>query len=188
MKYIVLLSALSLLLFTGCHNVGGGIRLEAGFPHGHNAPPAHAPAYGRRHHMYHYYPNAEFYFDVGRNMYFYLDTHGQWSFSVNLPLHLRSHLHSGYVEIEMEHDRPYLRHKHYKNKYRKNNYKYKRKYKAKRKYKNSKKKYRRNQGGFLGEEGDDDRKKKQQRKKGGFLGDDYDDDDRHKRGRRYDRN
>lgn len=213
MKYVVLLCTLSIFVFTGCHNVGGGIRLEAGFPHGHHAPPAHAPAHGRRHHMYHYYPNAEFYFDVGRNMYFYLDTHGQWSFSVNLPLRLRSHLHSGFVEIEMEHDRPYLRHKHYRNKYRKNSHKYKRKYKAKQHYKDSKKKHRNKQGGYFGAEDDheNDRRKykkkqrykdskkkhrnkqgglmgeKEQRKKrGGYLGDE-DDDDRRKRDRRNDR-
>lgn len=124
MKQVVLLSVLSLFLFTGCHGVGGGIRVDAGFSHSHHAPPSHAPAHGRRdHYRYHYYPTAEFYFDTGRNMYFYLDSRGRWSFSVNLPLHLRSHLHNGYVEIEMGDDRPYLRHKDHKNKYKKHKYK-----------------------------------------------------------------
>ncbi len=126
MKQVVFLSVLSLFLFTGCHGVGGGVRVDAG-SHSH-APPSHAPAHGRRdHYRYNYYPTAEFYFDTGRNMYFYLDSRGRWSFSVNLPLHLRSHLHDGYVEIEMEYDRPYLRHKDHKNKYKKHKYKNKKK-------------------------------------------------------------
>ena len=114
MKQVVLLSVLSLFLFTGCHGVGGGVRVDVGSHYSHHAPPSH----GRRdHYRYHYYPTAEFYFDTGRNMYFYLDSRGRWSFSVNLPLHLRSHLYNGYVEIEMENDRPYLRHEYHKNKY-----------------------------------------------------------------------
>ena len=136
MKKIVLLSILSLIFFTGCRVVGGGVRVNVG----HNLPPAHAPAHGRRsHHMYHYYPNAEFYFDVGRNMYFYLDSRAQWTFSVNLPLHLRSHLRSGYVEIEMESDRPYLKHRTHRVKFKKHKTKYKKKYKTKQKQNNSKK-------------------------------------------------
>lgn len=128
MKQVVLLSVLSLFLFTGCHGVGGGVRVDAGSHYSHHAPPSHAPAHGRRdHYRYNYYPTAEFYFDTGRNMYFYLDSGGRWSFSVNLPLHLRSHLHDGYVEIEMEYDRPYLRHKDHKNKYKKHKYKNKKK-------------------------------------------------------------
>lgn len=141
MKQIVLLCVLSLFLVTGCHNFGSGVRLSGHYSHGHNAPPAHAPAHGHRSHRYHYYPNAEFYFDIGRNIYFYLDSRAQWSFSVNLPVHLRHHLHNNYVEIEMDDDRPYRQHKHYKNKYKKHKTKYKREHKAKHKYKNSEKKY-----------------------------------------------
>ena len=132
MKKIVLLSVLSLLFFTGCRVVGGGVRVNVG----HDLPPSHAPAHGRRgHHMYHYYPDAEFYFDAGRNLYFYLDSRAQWTFSVNLPIRLRSHLRSGYVEIEMEDERPYVRHKHHRIKYQKHKSKHKRKFKAKKKYK-----------------------------------------------------
>lgn len=142
MKQVVLLSVLSLFILTGCHNYGGGVIIGGGYSNGHNAPPAHAPAHGRRsHHRYHYYPNAEFYFDIGRNMYFYLDSRAQWSFAVTLPLHLRHHLQSNYVEIEMDDDRPYNKHKHHKNKYKKNKTKYNRKHKAKHNGKNDKKKY-----------------------------------------------
>ncbi len=166
MKLVVLLSMLSLTLFTGCRTVGGAIIVDSGHHHSQHMPPSHAPAYGRRQlHLYHYYPNAEFYFDVGRNMYFYLDSHGQWIFSLNLPYRLRSHLHNNYVEIEIDSDRPYLRHKYYKNKYKKHKYKYKKKYKAKQKYKNKKKKHRNKHEKYR---------------------DDDEDNGRHKRGRRYD--
>lgn len=142
MKKLVLLGVLSLILFTGCRVVGGGVRVNVG----HDLPPAHAPAHGRRgHHMYHYFPDAEFYFDVSRNMYFYLDSNAHWTFSVNLPHRLRTHLHSGYVEVEMESDRPYLKHKHHRLKYKKNKRKYKRKYKDRREYKKEKKSHRKKQ-------------------------------------------
>ena len=141
MKQVALLSLLSVFLITGCHNFGGGIILSGSSSHGHNSPPAHAPAHGRRQqHRYHYYPNAEFYFDVGRNVYFYLDSRANWTFSVNLPVRLRHHLHNNYVEIEMDEARPYRRHKHNKSKYRKHKTKYKRKYKSKNKNKKHKKK------------------------------------------------
>ena len=123
MKKIVFLSVLSLILMTGCHTYGGGIIIDDGYAH-RPLPPSHA----HRLHRYYYYPNAEIYFDVGRNMYFYVNSAGAWTFSVNLPVHLRSHLHNAYVEVEMEQDRPYLRHKYYKNKYKKHK-RYIRKYK-----------------------------------------------------------
>ena len=168
MKQVVLLSVLSLFLITGCYNYGGGVRVSGHYSHGHNAPPAHAPAHGRRHHhRYHYYPNAEFYFDIGRNMYFYLDSHAQWTFSVNLPIHLRHHLHNNYVEIEMDDDRPYRQHRHHKIKYKKHKTKYNRKQK--------KNKYRKNK------EQNNHKKYKKSHKK-------YDEEDRRgKKGRRHER-
>lgn len=145
MRQTVLLSVLSLFLLAGCHNFGGSVRVGGHYSHGHNAPPAHAHAHGRRHHhRYHYYPNAEFYFDISRNLYFYLDSSSRWSFSVNLPIHLRHHLHNNFVEIEMDDDRPYRRHKHYKNKYKKHKSKYKRKHNTKKHYKGSHKQYKKN--------------------------------------------
>jgi len=120
MKKIVLMSVFGLLFLTGCETVGGGLIVDTGYGY----PPSHAPAYGRRiHHRYYYYPEAEFYFDIGRNMYFYLDSNAQWTFSARLPLRLRSHLSSSHVEIEMDDDRPYRRHKFYRNKYK--NYRHK---------------------------------------------------------------
>lgn len=154
MKRVVLLSVLSLFIMTGCHNFGGGVILGGSYSQGHNAPPAHAPAHGRRsHHRYQYYPNAEFYFDIGRSMYFYLDSGARWSYSVTLPIHLRHHLHNNYIEIEMDDDRPYNKHKYHKNKYKK----HKTKYNRKNNYKKSKKKHRKY------DEGENDRHHKKRK-------------------------
>lgn len=202
MKQVVLLCMFSLLLFTGCRYYGAGIRVEGSYPYTRNMPPLHAPAHGRRqHHLYHYYPNAEFYFDVGRNMYFYLDSRRQWTFSVNLPFHLRSYLHNGYVEIEMENDRPYLRHNDHKNKYNKpayrNKWKYKndRKYKSNRKYKSDLKyktdrKYKneykyKDESKYKNKQKYKDNKKKARNNNDKYRDDE--DDDRRKNGRRYER-
>ena len=136
MKNVVLLGFFGVLLLSGCHNYGGGIRVGGHYSHGYTAPPAHAPAHGRSNHRYHYYPNAEFYFDVTRNTYFYLDSRGDWTFSVNLPTRFHSHLQSGYVEVEMAEERPYLRHKHYKRKYSRHG-KYKRKFNRNNRKRNS---------------------------------------------------
>ncbi|MFK5913531.1 MAG: hypothetical protein QM484_04080 [Woeseiaceae bacterium] len=135
MKKMILIMALSLFAFMGCGVVGGGLIVDTGYIGGY--PPAHARAHGRRaHYRYHYYPNAEFYFDTSRNLYFYLDSGSQWSFSATLPFHLRHHLHNNYVEIEMDDDRPYRKHKYYKNKYRKHKTRYKKNIKSKRKHDN----------------------------------------------------
>ena len=131
MKRGIFLSVFSLFFFTGCHQFGGGVRVDSGAPHVEKMPPAHAPAHGRRrqHHRYYYYPNAEFYFDVGRNVYFYLDSRGGWAVSASLPHHLRSHLRGHYVEMEMESDKPYKEHHKHKQKYKKNKYKKNKRYK-----------------------------------------------------------
>jgi hypothetical protein len=136
MKKIIFMLATSLLVLTGCHQFGGGVRVG----HDHHAgklPPAHAPAHGRRaQYRYHYYPDARFYFDVGRNVYFYLDSRGHWSVSASLPHHLRGYLHGHHVEIEMDIDKPYIKHKHHKSKYPPGQMK--KKYKNKKKHKGNK--------------------------------------------------
>jgi hypothetical protein len=126
MKKVVLMSVFSLVFITGCDIYGGGLIVEPGYSPRYSSPPSHAPAHGRRAYRYQYYPNAEFYFDTGRNMYYFLDSSLRWTFSVNLPLRLRHHLYNNYVEIEMDDDRPYRRHKYYKNKYKKHKSKYRR--------------------------------------------------------------
>lgn len=119
MKRWVFLSVFGLFLLTGCVGMGGGLIVDTSYTYSTPIPPAHASTYRRSNqYSYYYYPSAEFYFDTGRNMYFYLDSGSQWQNSVQLPLRLRSHLSSSYVEIEMDDDRPYRRHDFYRNKYR----------------------------------------------------------------------
>ncbi len=119
MKRWVFLSVFGLFLLAGCEGMGGGLIVDTSYTYSAPIPPPHTSAYGRSNpYRYYYYPRAEFYFDTGRNMYFYLDTGSQWRHSAQLPLRLRSHLSSSYVEIEMDDDRPYRRHNFYKNKYR----------------------------------------------------------------------
>ena len=138
---ILALISLSLMALSGCHTVGGSVRIgTAPEPHPHYAepmPPAHAPAYGRRaqvRHHYYYYPEASFYFDVTRNVYFDLDSRGRWEISANLPRHLHLQLNSGYVELDMESERPYVEHHHHQKQYPRGKWKkhhYKEKHKEK---------------------------------------------------------
>ena len=111
------------ILFQGCVTMGGtvhsGPNNQGGYrqpPAAKNGPPDHAPAHGyRAKHRYRYYPSCSVYFDIGRSVYFYLKG-DNWQVSVELPSHLRVRL-GGSVEIEMDTDRPYLEHKHHKQKY-----------------------------------------------------------------------
>ena len=79
-------------------------------------PPPHAKAHGyRAKHTYHYYPNAQVYFDISKEVYFYMK--GQsWQVSASLPggLHVRL---GDYVAIQMDSDKPYKRFKDHKKKY-----------------------------------------------------------------------
>jgi hypothetical protein len=103
---------------TGCHEFGGGVRGPAPYHQGGPLPPAHAPAHGRRaQYRYYYYPEARFYFDIGRNLYFYLDSRGTWAISATLPPYLRQYRHSHHVEIEMDIDKPYHRYKYHRKMY-----------------------------------------------------------------------
>lgn len=109
MKKVFILLMPVVFIFTGCHEFGGGVRGPAPYYHG-SLPPAHAPAYGRRaQYRYYYYPEARFYFDIGRNLYFYLDSRGNWSVSATLPPYLLQYRHSHHVEIEMDIDKPYYK-------------------------------------------------------------------------------
>ena len=133
--YLLVLASLSL---TGCHQFGGGVR-ASNSPHHHPAtlPPAHAPAHGRRaQYRYYYYPEARFYFDIGRNLYFYLDSSGRWSVSARFPSHLHHYRNSRYVEIEIANDKPYHHYHEHRKKYPPGQVK--KKYKHNKKYKNKK--------------------------------------------------
>ena len=85
-------------------------------PHHKGGPPPHAPAHGyRAKHTYHYYPESQVYFDISRDLYFYLDG-GEWRISASLPVHIGVQL-GGYVTIEIDSDTPYMHHKDHKKKY-----------------------------------------------------------------------
>lgn len=118
MKKISFMSVILVFLLSGCHQFGGGVRVSNEQHQVQTLPPAHAPAYGRRaQYRYYYYPDARFYFDIGRNLYFYLDSRGNWSVSARFPAHLQQYRHSHYVEIEMDSDKPYQRYNDHRRKY-----------------------------------------------------------------------
>ena len=79
-------------------------------------PPPHAPAHGyRAKHKYHYYPHAQVYFDISKEVYFYMEGHS-WKISASLPSSLHVQL-GDHVTIEMESDKPYTHFKDHKKKY-----------------------------------------------------------------------
>jgi len=72
-------------------------------------PPPWAPAHGYRDkHRYRYYPSAEVYFDLGRELYYYFSG-GGWHGSVRLPRSIRAELED-YVILNMDAARPYEYH------------------------------------------------------------------------------
>lgn len=115
LSQFVIFSAI-LILFSACRTLPilvPGVHVSGG-GHSGGHPPAHAPAHGRRgHHNYHYYPDVEVYFDVGRQSYFYLSG-AAWTVSATLPRALRVQLGS-HVSMELDTVRPYdYHHKHKK--------------------------------------------------------------------------
>jgi hypothetical protein len=72
-----------------------------------NGPPAHAPAHGHRAKFkYRYYPRSKVYYDVAREVYFYLKGEN-WEVGIALPSHLQKDL-GEFVSLELDTDRPYL--------------------------------------------------------------------------------
>jgi hypothetical protein len=107
------LRVLSCILFLSsaiaCTTVGTGAYF-ADEPGPRNGPPPHAPAHGyRAKYTYHYYPQAEVYFDISRKLYFYMEA-DEWKVSASLPGGLRAHL-GDHVTIETDYDKPYMRSK-----------------------------------------------------------------------------
>jgi hypothetical protein len=105
------------ILFGGCATLGGMVSTGPNDQVAKkNGPPAHAPAYGyRAKYQYRYYPACSVYFDVGRKVYFYLES-DQWRISAELPNRLRVGL-GDYVFLEMDSDRPYLDYQNHQQKY-----------------------------------------------------------------------
>ena len=84
-------------------------------------PPDHAKAHGYRNknkvkakhaYKYQYYPDAEIYFDPGRNVYFYLNA-GNWVTAATLPRRLNVRLGSS-VSLDMDIPTPYELHKEHR--------------------------------------------------------------------------
>jgi hypothetical protein len=83
---------------------------------GKDGPPAHALAHGyRAKHAYRYFPDSHVYFNVYKEVYFYLSG-DQWKMSVALPKDIRLQV-CDYVSIEMDSDKPYTHFKKHKKKY-----------------------------------------------------------------------
>ena len=86
------------------------------YKHKKKGPPDHAPAHGyRAKHYYRYYPSSSVYYDIDRELFFYLKG-DNWEVSASLPGSIRVSL-VDYVNIEMESDRPYLYHGEHVKKY-----------------------------------------------------------------------
>lgn len=117
----LLLLLLSLPLLSGClltvqsgHHTDRAVVETVEHHHG---PPAHAKAHGYRDkYVYQYYPAADVYLDTGRDVYFYLDSDGDWEMSASLPYSLSVRL-GEHVAIEMDTDQPYIKNHEHKKKY-----------------------------------------------------------------------
>lgn len=107
MNRMLFIAVVALSLLAGCVVVAPD--------HHRNGPPSHAPAHGYRHHYrYYYYPDAAVYFDLDRNLYFYMD--GGWKSAARLPRHMRARLYDP-VSLTMDQDRPYVRYKEHRKTY-----------------------------------------------------------------------
>lgn len=115
-RYLLIFCISTLFFVTGClppEAYPPRPRVKTSPPPGHvkNAPPAWAPAHGRKaklRYHYYYYPNVEVYFDAGRGLYFYLER-GAWLTSARLPGHINISI-SNRVSLELDGDRPYYYH------------------------------------------------------------------------------
>ena len=119
-KLYFCLLVLLITALTGCKTIGGGVTLHAPGPTArHDSPPAHAPAHGRRaqqRFQYHYFPNAQVYFDLDRKLYFYVSAN-RWKASVSLPEYFRRRLDDYHVSLEMEIAKPYQEYRSHKKRF-----------------------------------------------------------------------
>ena len=118
---------LLMLAFSACSSNRGGVQVgwgpEPKVSHPHDwkkpkkgGPPPHAPAHGyRAKYAYRYYPACHVYFDVQREVYFYL-AGNNWRMSVSLPRDIRMQL-ADHVIIEMDSDKPYTKFSEHTRKY-----------------------------------------------------------------------
>lgn len=109
MKKLFLL-LLIIPIFAGCRVTGVGIHAHVGTPAPHYDP-----------YQYYYYPDAEVYFDISRNVYFYFYG-GRWIMSARLPRHIHIEIDDR-VTLELDTDRPYSHHPRHLREYPRGNWK-----------------------------------------------------------------
>ncbi len=114
----ILICSFAFLVLNACAITGGGVHVGGPPPEPAGGPPPHAPAHGyRAKYQYHYYPSAYVYFDVTRNVYFYLEG-SAWRTAVVLPAVYRGKIREvEYVTIDMDDDRPYSHFEEHKKKF-----------------------------------------------------------------------
>lgn len=111
---------LQLSFLPGCNVKRGGVEVgspppETG-PPPKGGPPPWAPAHGyRAKYRYRYYPSFYVYFDLGRQVYFYLEG-DRWRVSAQLPSAIRIES-ADYVTIELKTGKPYEYFAEHKKKY-----------------------------------------------------------------------
>lgn len=78
--------------------------------HDHHGPPPWAPAHGyRAKRGYYYYPGCNVYYRPDDHMWFYLEG-DNWRLGASLPTHIHIDFNRS-VSLEMDSDRPYVRHR-----------------------------------------------------------------------------
>jgi hypothetical protein len=107
---LVSFGILQLSFLPSCNVKRGGVEVGAPPPEPgpppKGGPPPWAPAHGRRaKYRYRYYPSFYVYFDIGRQVYFYLEG-DKWRMSAHLPSAIRIES-ADYVSIELKTANPY---------------------------------------------------------------------------------
>ncbi len=117
MKHLIaVLVLISISVLSGCKTMSG-IMVSGQSSHPGNSehkPPAHGQRAKTELHEYYYYPNSYVYFDLSRNVYFYLSG-SRWLVSASLPKHYKLDQHR--VSLKMTSDKPYSHYTSHKKKY-----------------------------------------------------------------------
>ncbi len=109
----MLIGALAVLVLAPSCSIGVWPKPRTAGKHG---PPPHAPAYGwRRKHVYRYYPSVHVYFDIERELYFYMDG-GSWQTGASLPADIHIDLGQAVV-LSLDTAEPYVQFGKHKSKY-----------------------------------------------------------------------
>jgi len=105
---VITLGTIFLFIASGCqkYEIKAGTSLSTFGPPVKEGRPPWAPAHGyRAKHRYYYYPSSGIYFDVVRNLFFYVQG-GKWDATPSLPANIKLDV-TEYVTLEMAIDKPY---------------------------------------------------------------------------------